>query len=532
SALSYRWRYATVAIAIAITMLGGGLLASGKLGFEFFPTAEGEQFNIYASFQPGTPDEQMNAIFREIEQVITQAEAELAPLDEKLVMTTYAELDSANNRASIDVYLSSSETRTVRTSDITQAVRDRLPNIAGVENIGVREAQSGPGGRAIEVAFSGADTEVLKQVSEELQSILGGFQGVTSISDTLQYGDPELTMELTPHGAALGFTLELLGVQIRDAFEGRVVETLATAEEEITVRLQHKLGTTGSSALRELWVRSAQGAFVPLTSVVTFSEQRGFSRILREEGKSTVTVKADVEDDSVTGAEVLARLQADYLPRITAQYGVVYKLGGTEAETNEAFADLQIGALVALGVMYIIIAWTFASYAAPLAVLFIIPFGLVGAIWGHYWLGYDLTMISLMGLLGLAGILVNDSIVLISRLNERLALGESLRVAANGAAKDRLRAVLLTSLTTIGGLVPLLFEKSLQAQFLIPMAITMIFGLALATALVLFLVPAFLAIGADIGALLRWIFMTSKAPSFRELIAGAHHEKPYVDQVD
>ncbi len=526
SALSYRWRYATVAIALAVTLLGGALLASGKLGFEFFPTAEGEQFNVYASFQPGTPDGQMAVIFRQMEEVINEAEAELAPDDENLVVTTYADLDSANNRASIDVYLTPSETRTVRTSAITQAVRDRLPNIAGVENIGVREAQTGPGGRAIEVEFSGAETEILKQASEKLQSILGGFAGVTSISDTLQYGDPELTMELTPHGTALGFTLEMLGVQIRDAFEGRVVETLATADEEITVRLQHHLRSTGSSALRELWVRSAQGAFVPLTSVVTFDERRSFSRILREEGKSTVTVRADVEDDSVTGADVIARLESDYLPELTAQFGVVYKLGGTAAETNEAFADLQIGAFVALGVMYIIIAWTFASYAAPLAVMLIIPFGIVGAIWGHYWLGYDLTMISLMGLLGLAGILVNDSIVLISRLNERLEMGESLRAASNGAAKDRLRAVLLTSLTTIGGLIPLLFEKSLQAQFLIPMAVTMIFGLGLATALVLFLVPAFLAIGADIGAFLRWVFMTPNASSFRQLLAGEHHEKP------
>lgn len=527
SALSYRWRYATVALAIAITVIGGALLASGALKFEFFPTAEGEEFNIYATFQPGTPNEQMHAIFVDIEKVITEAEAELAPEGEQLVVTTYAELDSANNRASIDVYLTSSETRTVRTAAITQTIRDGLPNIAGVESIGVREQGSGPGGRAIEIEFSGANTTILKQASERLQSILGGFPGVTAISDTLRYGDPELTMELTSRGTALGFTLDMLGVQIRDAFEGRIVETLATSEEEITVRLVHNLPNVGSSALRELWVRSTQGAFVPLSSIVTFDEQRSFSRIVREEGKSTVTVLADVEDEEgdVTGADVLKRLQSDYLPAITSEYGVVFKLGGTEKETNDAIADLRLGALVALGVMYIIIAWTFASYAAPLAVMLIIPFGLVGAIWGHYWLGHSLTIMSLMGLLGLAGILVNDSIVLISRLKERQEMGESLRQASNGAARDRLRAVLLTSLTTIGGLIPLLFEKSLQAQFLIPMAVTMIFGLGLATLLVLFLVPAFLAIGADIGALVRYIFMTPNASTFRELLEGYHHEK-------
>ncbi len=532
SVISYSWRYATVAVAIGITIVGGSLLASGKLPFEFFPTAEAEEFNIYASFQPGTPDEQMHAIFREIEDVITQTEKDLAPEGEALVVTTYAELDSSNNRASIDVYLTTSEVRTIRTEEITQAVRDRLPNVAGVENIGVREPSSGPGGRAIEVEFSGADAVVLKQASEALQAILGGFQGVTAISDTLRYGDPELTMQLTPHGTALGFTLDMLGVQIRDAFSGRIVETLANSEEEITVRLQHDLGTDGSSALRELWVRSAQGGFVPLSSIVVFDEQRSFSRIIREEGKSTVTVLADVEDDTVTGADVLTRLKADYLPAIVTEFGVELKLGGTEIETEKTIADLKLGGMLALGVMYIIIAWTFASYAAPLAVMLIIPFGIVGAIWGHFWLGHNLTIMSLMGLLGLAGILVNDSIVLISRLNERLDLGESLRVASNGAAKDRLRAVLLTSLTTIGGLIPLLFEKSLQAQFLIPMAVTMIFGLGLATLLVLFLVPAFLAIGADIGALFRWIFMTRKASTFGELMSGAHHDKRYVEPAE
>ncbi len=526
SALSYSWRYATVAIALAVTILGFALISSGKLGFEFFPTAEGEEFTVSATFQPGTPKEQMQAIFEDIEKAISEAEISLAPDGEQLIITTYAELDANNSNAAINVFLTSSETRTVRTSLITQAVRERLPMIAGVQNIGVREANNGPGGRAIEVQFSGADTNTLKQASEELQSILAGFTGVTAISDSLNYGDPELTMHLSARGVSLGFTLEMLGTQIRDAFEGREVATIATQNEEITVRLQRSLNNVGSAALRDLWVRSNEGGFVPLSSIVTFAEQRGFSRIIREEGKSTVTVRADVEDETITGSEVIERLREEYFASIASKYAVAINVEGTEAERDAAFGDLQLGAFVALGVMYIIIAWTFASYFAPLAVMLIIPFGIVGAIWGHYFLGFDLTIISLMGLLGLAGILVNDSIVFISRLKERQAMGESLRLASNGAAKDRLRAVLLTSLTTIGGLIPLLFEKSLQAQFLIPMAVTMIFGLGLATLLVLFLVPAFMAIGTDIGALLRWLFMTPNAASFSDLLAGRHHDQP------
>jgi multidrug efflux pump subunit AcrB len=234
----------------------------------------------------------------------------------------------------------------------------------------------------------------------------------------------------------------------------------------------------------------------------------------------------------VQAAEVLERLENDYLGAIAGKYGVNYSFGGTQAEQSAAFGDLQLGGLIALGVMYIIISWIFASYFAPLAVMLIIPFGVVGAIWGHYLMGYNLTIISMMGLLGLAGILVNDSIVFVSRLQERVEEGDSLAVAATGAARDRLRAVLLTSLTTIGGLAPLLFETSLQAQFLIPMAITIVFGLGLATMLVLFLVPAFIGIGADIGAFFGWLFVRENAPTFRGLIRGDHHTIPRTPEVE
>nr|WP_299345364.1 efflux RND transporter permease subunit [uncultured Maritalea sp.] len=217
---------------------------------------------------------------------------------------------------------------------------------------------------------------------------------------------------------------------------------------------------------------------------------------------------------------------SDWTTTIAAKHGVQYSFGGTQAEQGAAFGDLQLGGFIALGIMYVIISWIFASYFAPLAVMLIIPFGIVGAIWGHYIMGYNLTIISMMGLLGLAGILVNDSIVFVSRLQERVQEGDSLEKAATGAARDRLRAVLLTSLTTIGGLTPLLFETSLQAQFLIPMAITIVFGLGLATTLVLFLVPAFIGIGADIGAFFGWLFLRKGAPSFRGLLRGDHHTVP------
>lgn len=521
--LSYSWRYLTAAIAIAIMIGAAGIYASGQLRFEFFPTAEGESFNVSARFQAGTPQSDMAAIVRDIEAAVSEVEANLTPDSQPLIVTTYADLDLEEGRANFNVYLTPSEERDVRTAEITQALRDNLPSVAGVESVGIREWRGGPPGRAIDVRFVGSDAATLKRASEDLQDVLEGFPEVTGASDTLFYGNPELIMSLNARGAALGFDLNTLGTQVRDAFEGRNVGTIAAHEEEITVRLIRNAETEGSSALREMWVRAPSGAYVPLESIVDFSERQGFRFIAREEGRTAVSVRADTEE-GVDSAEILARLESDYLPQITARYGIGYEFGGRQAEQNAAFVDLGTGMIFALAVMYIIISWIFASYFTPLAVMTIIPFGVAGAIWGHFLLGHNLTIISLMGMLGLGGILVNASIVLIARMNERIEAGEGLRDAAIGASRDRLRAVLLTSMTTIGGLAPLLFEKSLVAQMLIPMALTIVSGLTLATLLVLFLVPAVLAIGADIGAFLRWLFLTPNAPTFRDLIAGRHHE--------
>lgn len=522
--LSFSWRYATAAIAVAVTALGLSLLASGQLKFEFFPSAEGEKFNIYARFQAGVPQDRMTGIIREIEAAVSEIEEEIGG-GEAIINTTYANLDLENGGANFDVFLTPSEERTIRTGEVIDALREKLPSVAGVERINVRQGRFGPPGRAIDIEFAGNDSAQLKLASDELQGVLEGFDGVTSISDTLFYGNPEVIMSLNERGASLGFTLTSLGEQVSNAFQGKKVATIVSEDDEVTVRLERSTEEEGSGALRNMWVKSPAGNFVPISSIVSFSERQGLRFILRDEGKSTIHVRADTEGDTQFG-EVLDRLAADYLPELTAKYGITYSFSGRQAEQAAAFADLGLGALFALGIIYVIIAWIFASYFAPLAVMLIIPFGIVGSIWGHYVMGYTLTIISMMGMLGLAGILVNDSIVLVTRLQERREEGESLREAAIGASRDRLRAVLLTSLTTIGGLVPLLFEKSLQAQFLIPMAITIVFGLALATLLVLFLLPAFLAIGADIGAFLSWVFMTRNSPSFRQLLGGRHHDLP------
>ena len=322
---------------------------------------------------------------------------------------------------------------------------------------------------------------------------------MSGVDDNLPYGKPELVVEMLPRGAALGFSADSIGRQLRNAFDGRIPFRFARGDDEVTVRVSQIARSGGTSALRNFELRSPSGEFVPLTEVARLTERQGFAYISRKDGKTEISVTGDIDNEVNTTDGVIEELeQRGAIADIAARYNVDYAFGGRSQEQRTAFADLRLGALVALSVIYIILAWVFASYWRPIAVMLIIPFGLVGAVLGHWLLGIQLTILSIIGLLGLAGILVNDSIILVSRLDERLKQGEDLEEAAIGASRDRLRAVLLTSLTTIGGLLPLLFERSLQAQFLLPMAVTIVFGLAMATLLVLFLVPSLVGIGNDI----------------------------------
>ena len=264
-----------------------------------------------------------------------------------------------------------------------------------------------------------------------------------------------------------------------------------------------KQETAGIAALSNVYLSAPNGTRVPLTEIVETTERQNFSLVQRTQGKRTVAVTADLDTKVATTEEIVARLEEGIMPALSQKHGITYYYSGRDEERRKSFKDLQAGSYLALALIYIILGWVFASYFKPFAVMAIIPFGFVGAVAGHYVMGYDLTIISMIGLLGLTGILVNDSIVLVARLGERLRMGDSLAEAAVGASKDRLRAVLLTSLTTIGGLLPLIFETSRQAQFLIPLAVTIVFGLAGATILVLILVPALIGIGGDLGWLGR-----------------------------
>ncbi|ORE92400.1 RND transporter HAE1/HME family, permease [Stappia sp. 22II-S9-Z10] len=515
---TYAFRYATAAFAVgAIMVVVYGLyIGGGHVRFVFFPSPESEFVTARVEFHPGTPRGSAIAGIEAIEAALLATEARLAQ-EGALVADAYALIgragrDTGDNLATLNVQLTPSETRQVRTPDLVRAWRAALPDLAGVKSASIEERRGGPPGRDLDLRLTGAAPSALKLAATEVMSTVSAWDGVSGVADNLPYGKPELALSLTPRGEALGFTLESVGAQVRGAFEGEIARRLIIGPdaEEVPVRVRLRDGGA-AVAVEDLFLRAPGGRFVPASEVVSVTERNSFSTILRRDGTVTIAVTADVDADVITPQALTERVAAEVLPMVEARYGVRGEFGGRDRERRRSFEDLRAGAWMALTVIYLTLALVFGSYWRPVVVMLIIPFGAVGAILGHAALGMSLTIVSFVGLLGLAGILVNDSIILVKRFDERLAEGEAFAGAAVGASADRLRAVLLTSLTTIGGLVPLIFEGSISAEFLKPMAVTMVFGLASATVLVLVLVPALLGIGADIGRTFR-VLVGQRAP--------------------
>ena len=336
-----------------------------------------------------------------------------------------------------------------------------------------------------------------------LSEALRGIPGVTELEDDLAFGREQFIYQLTAAGEAQGLTITELGRQLRTAFDGRLVQIFQDGPEEVEVRVKLAQDERDSTAiLQRLNIRLPDGALVPLSSVADWSSQRGFEVLRHAEGKLAVEVAADVDSSQASTDRIIESLERTTLPELAAHYGINYSFEGRSADQRETLGDMRKGVVLGLILIYLVLAWVFSSYGWPLVVMTAIPFGLVGALFGHWVMGLHVTILSLFGLFGLSGIVVNDSIILVSFYRRLREQGMNVHQALVEAACQRLRAVLLTSLTTIAGLTPLLFETSLQAQFLIPMATSIAFGLAFATVLILLFVPALLSIYEDVHT--RW----------------------------
>jgi len=357
----------------------------------------------------------------------------------------------------------------------------------------VLEARGGANGGQpdISLVLRGENISVLKQASEELQLALAEYEGVSNIFDNLPYGKDQMIFSLTPQGHALGVSTASLAQQLRAAYFGSRVQIFNQNNTELEVLLTLPDAERDHLvSLHQFPVRTPQGNIVPLRQVAELSTRRGIDVINHNNGYMSVTVSASVDSQENNAERVLSSVRTGALREINQRYGLSSGLGGMSLQNQQLLETLQLSAMLTLVFIYLILAWSFSSYTWPLAVLTAIPLGLTGAIAGHWVMGVDLGVMSLLAFFALTGVVVNDSIVLVSFLRRELAAGKLLVDAVRSAALSRFRAVMLTSLTTIAGLSPLMFETFSLAIYMVPIAITLCFGLAFATLLVLLVVPA------------------------------------------
>lgn len=509
------WRGVTVALTLAMMVLAVGLLAGGRINFVFFPTPEGQVVYANATFVAGTPRAHTEAFLAELERALVETERELGG---GLVQVAVSRLGGTissgagggakgDQLAAIQVELVPPDTREVRNEQFLSTWRSKVREPAGLELLVFNSRQSGPPGRDLNVRLTGDNADALKAAALELGETMKAIDGVSEIEDDMPYGREQLVYRLTPAGESLGLTTESLGRQLRAAFDGHLAQLVQVGRDELEVRvLLPRDERERLDVFERLAIRIPDGRFVPLATVASWSSRRGFEALRHADGRLAVEVSGEIDTSRSNAGLVQAELLREALPQLAVKHGVEYSFQGRAADQRETMADMQAGLMLGLGLIYLVLVWSFSSWSWPLVVMAAIPLGLAGAIFGHWLLGLNLTILSMFGLFGLSGIVVNNSIILVTLFKELQHKGASLHDALVGAACGRLRAVLLTSLTTIGGLTPLLFERSLQAQFLIPMATSIAFGLGVSAVLVLFFVPALLSLveGAKRRLMGRW----------------------------
>ncbi len=494
-------RTITVALALGLLIVSFGLIAGGRLNFVFFPTPEPQIVYANASFVAGTPRERVDELLAHLRTTLAETEQAISdtPLVQVALSLHGAQAGPGGGRGdqfgALQIELTPPDTRSIRNIDLIQAWRERIELPAGLDQLIISSRRVGPPGRDLNIRLTGADAATLKAAAIDLAATLGQIPGVLEVEDNMAFGREQLIYSLTPAGEALGLTITDLGRQLRTAFAGHRVQMFQDGADEVEVRVRLAAAERDSlGSLLRLNIRTPAGDSVPLTTVADWSSRQGFEVLRHANGQLAVEVTADVDRDRNNANDILATLETSALPALRETYGIVTSFEGRAADQRETFADLRAGAVIGLALIYIVLAWVFSSYGWPLVVMAIIPFGLTGALFGHWLMGMDLTMLSLFGMFGLSGIVVNDSIILVSFYQQLKNDGWATATALIESACRRLRAVLLTSLTTIAGLLPLLFESSYQAQFLIPMAVSLAFGLAFSTVLVLLVIPALLSL--------------------------------------
>jgi multidrug efflux pump subunit AcrB len=495
-ALCMRFRLITLAIAGSVLIFILGYVNSGRIGLILMPRVESDVSVVTAILPYGSPLSRVEQIAERLMTAATETVA--ANGGEQLVEGSFTTINE--NIVEVRLYLTPPRVRPISTTELTNLWRQHVGPIPGLESLRFEADRGGPGrGAALSIELSHRRIDVLDNASETLAGILAGFANVIDIDDGYTPGKRQLNYSLTEEGHSLGLTQQALARQLRNAFHGADVLRQQRGRNEVRVKVRlPREERVRQYDLEQLLVRTPSGRNVPLAQIAQMEPGRSYTAINRRNGRRTVTVTANVEPISQT-SQVQATLNMEILPQLVRDFpGLSYSWEGRQYDMKESTDKLFSGLLLSLFAIYALLAIPFSSYYQPLIVMVAIPFGIVGAVLGHILLGYALSLMSLMGIVALCGVVVNDSLVLIDYSNRRRRDGLSAYDAIYQAGARRFRPVLLTTLTTFGGLAPMIFETSRQAQFMIPMAISLGFGILFATGISLIIVPCLYVITDDI----------------------------------
>ncbi len=511
-------RYFALAMGVAVLIVCIGAIAGKHVPFVFFPKTDSNWVIAEIIYPMGTPFEKTEASIRKIEM----GAFELNDLfrdqveDRKdILVNSFSQVGIIPRRdwkpgvygahcGEVWIEIQASGDRPNVSADmVTARWRELTGEIPGVESLTFSIIGGGPGGVPIEIQLSGDDLNQLKAAADALKDEIKTYPGTYDIADTFRPGKMEKRISIKPGAAPLGITLADIASQIRQAYYGEEALKVQRGRDDIKVMVRYaKKERETEASIEDMRIRTRDGRQVPLTQIADVHTKRGYATIQRVDRKRIITVTSDINEDTANASEIVSDLEKRYLKNLVSQYpGVSYDLEGQAKRTQETMESLMKGFLYAVMVIFLLLASQFRSYAQPLIIMTAIPFGFVGAVAGHFIMGLPVTMISIFGIVALSGIVVNDSLILINFANLRVREKIPVTQAVIQSGQDRFRPVLLTSVTTIAGLFPLLLETSFQAQFLIPMAVSICFGLLAATVLILVLVPVLYVMLDDITGL-------------------------------
>ena len=524
--LTFNYRYVTFMVAVGMFIVSVGMMSGGRVLFSFFPTPEADIVIVNYKMHSGSTRSQTTRMLENVEKGLNKTSTQFSNSPElvRFKMSTIGSRTSFSNDSgpnsmgndilgSMVVELTTADKRNVRTKEFIKVWKENIENVSGLDKLTIRAPSGGPPGRDLDVRFQGKDLEILKLASNELIKIAETIPGVTSLEDNLEYGVQERILGLTNKGQSLGLSILDIGEQVRSAINGSIISKFPKGDEEVTVRLKLSENEQLTDMITNLRIISPSGVSFKLKDIIKIDEKLPFASINRKNGFREVTISGDLFPPLMSTSQARQFLMENGLPEIAKKYNVSYRFDGRDLEQKETFADMGTGSIIGLLLIYFILAWVFKSWSRPFSIMIMIPFSFIGAVLGHYLLGLTMSILSMFALLALAGIVVNNSIILVSTIERRLedlknknknkneesVINESIITGV----VDRFRPVLLTSLTTIGGLSALMFETSLQAQFLIPMAATIVFGLGITALLVLVIVPAMMGISNDFSKFIR-----------------------------